>query len=140
MQTATRDPHEDCSFHDEGACHAGDPEHCERSLAYRKRQRAKTEGAWSQLIARKEEPNGWRHYLDGEPVHCGEALELQAIQFKYDDYGEYHVHRPEGALVRYEANLNGDEPHVTLYADVKGHSFATRGEPYMRFRWPKKNG
>ncbi|MBK8002316.1 MAG: hypothetical protein IPK15_27405 [Verrucomicrobia bacterium] len=52
----------------------------------------------------REEPGGYRHYLDGRPVHCGAQLEL-------------HVGGPDGAWlpVRYEADL-GDCPRVTLHA------------------------
>lgn len=139
MHTATTDRHSECSFH-QGMCEVGDPDHCDRVLAQRKRQREKTAGAWSALELRDEDMNGRRHHLDGEPIHCGEFIELQAIEYKRDDYGEYTVHKQEGVLVRYEASLHSEKPVVTLHAGVKGHEFVSSAEPWMRFRWPKKNG
>lgn len=89
---------------------------------------------WSALIRRDEGVNGWRHYLDGQPIHCGTGLELQSIEWKADDYGEFTVRQPAGVRVRYETS--GD--HVVLYADIGGHEFTCGAEPWMRFRWPER--
>ncbi|MCC6812289.1 MAG: hypothetical protein IT381_33010 [Deltaproteobacteria bacterium] len=139
MHAETRARHEDCSFHDDGQCQAGDPENCPPTIKYRTRERARFEGAWHVLEARRDELNGWRHYLGGAPVHCGESIELQAMEAKYDDYGEYSAYKPDGIVVRYEASLRGDTPVVTLYAFIKGHLFTKPLESWMRFRWPKQS-
>jgi hypothetical protein len=131
------DRHDECSVWDE-RCQAGDEATCPKAepRKERARERAKAGPEWGKLIARREPLNGWRHYLDGEPVHCGSAIELQAVEDRYDDYGDYSVPRQTGAVVRYEANLHGAQPHATLHASVAGYEFVSRLEDWMRFRWP----
>lgn len=125
------DPHVECSIHDGDNCGAAD---CPPAIALRARA-AQKQGAWSRLELRRD-GGGHRHYLDGEPVHCGEQLELQATADRSDDYGEYEVPLPEGVTVRYEASLHDDEVSVTLHKYVGNHEFVTRMHAGMRFRWP----
>jgi hypothetical protein len=86
--------------------------------------------------------DGRRHYLEGRPVHCGDALELQRRQERQDlDGNLFSAPVPDdGVFVRYEARQERDGAHValvvTLYADVAGHSFRKALEPWIRFRWP----
>jgi hypothetical protein len=101
---------------------------------------------WGQLELRRE-GSGLRHYLDGEPVHCGAGLELQAIEYKSDDVGEFTTFLQRGRGVRYEASTlqvvsrdGRPQPstlHAQLYTVVDGHSFVARAEAWMRFRWPR---
>jgi hypothetical protein len=106
-----RAPHEDCGVTD--PCEEGDPG---------------TDGG------------GRRHFLDGEAIHCGTCLELQAIDFRSDDYGLYTVPLQNGAIVTYEAAWHGaaDGPRATLHASVGGHEFMRTLEPWMRFRWSRR--
>ena len=94
-------------------------------------RRAEGAPSWSS-IERREEHGSWRDYVDGEPVHCGAVLELQGIEYRADDYGEFTVKLPTGVRVRYEHN-RGD---VTLYSAIAGHEFASAHQKWMRFRWP----
>lgn len=67
----------------------------------------------------RPEPGGLRHYLDGEPVHCGDILELLT-----DDGAR--------VLVRYEWNWKqGGPPALCLDQDVA--IFASEG---TKLRWP----
>lgn len=102
--------------------------------------------AWSPMELRHESGD-WRHYLDGQAIHCGSALELQGTEHRSDDYGEYSIHAATGVVVRYEtarvprrADDDDDGPpwRAVLYADVGGYSFTTAAEPWMRFRWPAR--
>jgi hypothetical protein len=63
---------------------------------------ARPKGAdnWSALVARSEGGASTRDYLDGEPIHCGDSLELQSFERRGDDYGEYTVKLPTGSRVR----------------------------------------
>jgi len=67
------------------------------------------------LIARRgnlelrREPSGLRHYLDGEPVHCGTGLELLLAD------GRWMSARYECALA---TTPEGREPTVVLYFTV----------------------
>lgn len=128
--------HSDCSVHD--PCEAGDPASCPREPIRRRRAELRR-GAWSALELRRE-LGGLRHYLDGRPVHCGFGIELQHTVQRSDDFGEFTVPLQAGTVVRYEASLGGrrEDAAVTLYADVGGHEFAARAEPWMRFRWPRR--
>lgn len=67
------------------------------------------------------EPGGYRHYLEGKPVHCGTQLEVQ-------------LGGPRGpwVAVRYEARLR-DIPLVCLYT-VGGRIYPDED---ARFRWPE---
>ena len=95
-------------------------------------------------IERREDAGGYRDYLNGHdhsgcpcPIHCGEMLELQAIERKDDDFGEYTLFLDKGIRVRYEANLSSADGGIWLYAYIDGHQFRTRHEAWMRFRWPQ---
>jgi hypothetical protein len=98
--------------------------------------------SWSALELRSERGD-WRHYLDGEPIHCGAGLELQSIEGKSDDYGEFTLKLDEGVRVRYEVVWLRDRPtdappwKPVLYLSAGGHSFHGELEQWMRFRWPK---
>lgn len=144
--------HDDCSFHDE-VCEV-DPATCRHEAARQRRKREK-QGGWSRLELRRDD-GGLRHYLDGEAVHCGRGIELQAVEEKHDDYGEYSVPLQRGVVVRYEASLNRVEQlhriaskqldadelarrGVTLYTDVAGHEAVITFEAWLRFRWPVRS-
>lgn len=127
--------HEDCSTWD--PCEVGKPESCPREPSRELRRKAQV-GAWSALEVRQE-GGGLRHYLDGEPVHCGEGLELQAIEHRDDDGQEYLAFLPHGRAVRYEASQAGKTIRAVLYAGVEGHSFSTAHQAWMRFRWPVRS-
>ena len=107
-----------------------DPVHAKALEARRAARRA---GAppWSTLDRHDEGINGWRDYVYGKVVHCGQGLELQSTESKEDDYGGFLVYLPTGLPVRYETS--GE--HVVLYADIGGQTFTCRAEPWMRFRW-----
>lgn len=93
---------------------------------------------WGALILRRDDGDGWRHYLNGEPVHCGSGLllahagvdvpKLVPLQFM---------------PVRYESPLatmpEGKEPPALLYLDVHGHEALIRAHSGMRFRWPHRS-
>ena len=110
----------------EGPC--ANPEH----TAARAR-RAAGAPSWS-AIEHGSEGGGPRDYLDGQPIHCGDGLELQSIKWSADDYGEFTLKQATGTRVRYERS-GGD---VVLYATIGGHSFASGLQGWMRFRWPQK--
>lgn len=112
-------------------CVLGQPETCPAARAASARLAALS-GSWSVLTIK-----GDRHFLDGEPIHCGTALELQAIEFRNDDYGEYHAVLQRGIRVRYELNGPGSlAQRVVLHVTVDGHEFTSRLWGSMRFRWP----
>jgi hypothetical protein len=65
--------------------------------------------------------DGFRHYLDGEPVHCGEVLEIQL------DSGAW-------AVGRYEWNFRaGGEP--VLFTSADEGMVLTEGHV---LRWPER--
>jgi hypothetical protein len=122
---------------DDTSC-ATDPKHT-KALAAR-RSGART---WSAIEIRRERGD-WRHFLDDQAIHCGAGLELQAIEWKSDDYGEFTVKLDEGVRVRYEVEWLRDRPadgppwKPVLYVSMGGHSgFKGPLENWMRFRWPK---
>lgn len=118
-----------------------DPNDTASTLGYAKALEARRAGAqaWSALIRRDEGLNGWRDYLDGEAVHCGTGLELQAVQYVDDEDGSYMVRLPAGVPVRYERSGDASGEYVVLYADdIGGHTFMCRAQPWMRFRWPRR--
>lgn len=87
--------------------------------------------------------DGDRHYLAGEPIHCGEAVMLQSIKYEYDADGNERVVRLEtGVRVRYELvwikDWSGLNERVRLHAQVGGHEFVAPLEQWMRFRWPER--
>lgn len=126
--------HYGCSIHE--PCAAKDPARCPEEKYRRMIAQRDTGTPWSELEVRRE-PGGLRHYLDGRPVHCGTALELQAVEYKEDDAGDYTRALPRGAVVRYEATQNGVTINATLHRDVDGHEFGARCEAWFRFRWPR---
>lgn len=123
-------PHADCWFGE--PCAIGKPSECPKAIAEAKREKGTP---WAPLTLVRE-PSGLRHYLEGKPIHCGYAIELQRVTTKSDDYGEYSVFLQEGDVVRYEASILDREIAATLHADVGGHGFAARLDDWMRFRWP----
>jgi len=95
-------------------------------------------------IERQEEYSGFRDYLNGHdnsgvavPIHCGEQIELQAVEYRSDDFGEYTLFLDKGIRVRYEADLSSADGGIWLYAYIDGHEFRARHEAWMRFRWPQ---
>ncbi len=108
---------------------ADDPEHS-KALEARRLARA---NMWSPIV-RGGDAGGRRDFLDGRPIHCGDSLELQAIDVRDDDFGSFTVWTSKGVRVRYE--LEPDK-RITLYAGVAGLSFTHPHEQGMRFRWPK---
>lgn len=82
-------------------------------------------------------------FRDGEPIHCGAILDLQAIESLSDDYGEYHRPVQRGIRVRYELSFSATgslAKRVVLHTKVDGHEFTSRLEGWMRFRWPSTHG
>ena len=88
-------------------------------------------------IERREDPGGWRDYLEGSPIHCGGQIELQAVEYRGDDFGEYTVWLDKAVTVRYEADLSCEDGGIGLYTSIGGHEFRATHEGWMRFRWPK---
>lgn len=86
-------------------------------------------------IKRGSDAGGERDFLDGRAIHCGATLELQSIEYKGDDYGEFVLRLAKGVRVRYELDV---DRRVVLYADVGGYLFAEKANPWMRFRWPEE--
>lgn len=86
---------------------------------------------------------GYRDFVDGQPVHCGAALELRIVEYHYDRATERDVVRKldKGTPVRYEiAHRQGKDGRVVrvpmLHASVGGHEFKAEANAAMRFRWP----
>jgi hypothetical protein len=128
--------HGDCSYRE--PCAIGRAEHCPREPA-RELRRAARRQEWSALEVRHED--GLRHYLDGRAVHCGEVIELQAIEERRDPDGNAYAYPlPHGVVVGYEASQDGRMIRVGLDADVGGRSFVAGLDDGMRFRWPKRAG
>lgn len=128
---AAMNAHSDCWFGE--PCADGATESCPKARAEARRDKGVP---WSQLETRRE-PGGLRHYLDGEPVHCGVTLELQTVEPKSDDYGEYLHASQRGVLVRYEATFQSDAIAGQMHVKVGGYSFGAAIESHMRFRWPR---
>lgn len=100
------------------------------------KRRAAGAAKWGN-ISRLSDSGGNRDFLDGEPIHCGDLLELQAVEHKDDDFGGYTLYTDKGHIVRYEANLSRADGGVILHSSIGGHEFRARLEAWMRFRWPK---
>lgn len=94
--------------------------------------RASGAPSWSALEPGIE-AGGRRDFLDGQPIHCGDVLELQGMTWHADDFGEYTVRLATGVPVRYE--LAGGS--VMLHTLVAGHEFVSGLQTWMRFRWPR---
>ena len=120
--------HQACFFGE--PCVEGKPAECPPAIAAARRDRGRP---WSALEVR-EESGGLRHFLGGEPVHCGDGLRLQAVAYTSDDYGEYTRFLQEGRPVRYEARFLNGELRATLHTMVDGHEFIAAVESWMRFR------
>ena len=127
----SKDPHAFCWI---GDCERGAPDECPKVAIDRKRDKGTP---WHKLEVRRE-PGGLRHYLDGEPIHCGTCVELQAITHLSDDYGEYTYARQTGVSVRYEASQDGWEIKAVLYSDIGGYECRVMLYDPMRFRWPER--
>jgi hypothetical protein len=96
-------------------------------------RRADGAGSWSPIVRSRTE-GGPRDFLDGEPINCGSGLELQAIEYRSDDYGEFTVKLPSGVRVRYEL----DRGEIVFYGGIAGHEFTSPHHAWMRFRWPER--
>lgn len=133
--------------HDAGAPHTCDPDELEWARRRRARaaeREAKMAPPWSPIV-RKRVAGDFRDHLDGEPIHCGDMLELQGVETKSDDHGTYDARLTTGAVVRYElAHVERTKENpwgrvVVLYASVAGHSVNFPAEPWHRFRWPRRS-
>lgn len=136
--------HRSCSR--EEGCLILSPSECPAAKAAKRRADVAS-AAWHRLVLRAEDGSdvrsdeldpiptgGWRHFLIGQPIHCGETLWLQANTFRSDDYGEYTVPSEEHTPVRYE--LDGRR-RVILYAEIGGHLFSMPLDGGHRFHWPE---
>jgi hypothetical protein len=106
-----------------------DPNHAEAL-----KRRAAGASQWGK-ISRLCDVGGPRDFLDGKPIPCGTMLELQAVEYQADDYGEYMLYSDNSVAVRYEADLSVPEGRSRLHAVIGGHEFLAGCEPWMRFRW-----
>lgn len=91
-------------------------------------------------IERANDGGGARDFLNGEAIHCGAGLELQVVEHHDDDYGGYTLRQRAGVPVRYEVDgplQSGGK--VVLYAELGGHTFRTQLDPWMRFRWIRRD-
>lgn len=73
-----------------------------------------------------QDGGGPRHFLCGEPVHCGASLEMRVG-------GKW-------IPVRYEASLTADPPRILLFAEPWGEDgpeVAVQQAEYQDVRWPK---
>jgi hypothetical protein len=118
---------------DEHTVPCDNPKHCD-ALRRRGEGRACIWGT----ISRLSDDGGYRDFLDDQPISCGSMLELQAVDYKDDDFGEYSVYLNKGHVVRYEANLSRRDGGITLYSSIGGHRFVASHHAGMRFRWPKR--
>ena len=103
-------------------------------------RRRDTAAPWNAL-ERRDEGNSFRDYLDGQSIHCGTGLLLQARLYREDDFGEWIQLLDRGLRVRYELAWPPGKPDrvVVLHTDVDGYDFTRIGEPWMRFRWPVRS-
>lgn len=104
---------------------------------------------WGPIELRDEGASGWRHYLRGEPVHCGTSLLLSvgATKVNGDSVNAYGVRctLADGHAyihVRYESPLAimrpGEEPPALLYLLVGPYSAVITASSSMRLRWPHR--
>jgi len=92
---------------------------------------------WGQ-IRDGNDGGGWRQYLDGEPIHCGAVLELQELECRSDDYGEYTVRKATGIVVCYEVAWVHGARVGMLHLPIGGHEFSKPIDSWMRFRWARR--
>lgn len=92
---------------------------------------------WHALIREDYGGDSFRDFVDGSPVSCGASLELQDIEWRSDDDGDYRIALATGARVRYEIEWTPTKRPV-LYAVVAGYDFVGEVKPWMRFRWPER--
>lgn len=81
--------------------------------------------AESEALELRREAGGLRHYLDDEPLHAGELLEL------WLDDGSW-------ALGRYEWTYREADPPL-FFVDTETDSVITL-RPGARLRWPGRTG
>jgi hypothetical protein len=115
------------------ADHQGACDNLQHVVALDARRAAASVEPWGKIRRDRQGGGDFRDYLFGEPIHCGAGLELQAVEYRYDDFGSYTVFLDRGHAVRYEHSVGV----VTLYADIGGHTFACSLQAWMRFRWPR---
>jgi hypothetical protein len=120
-------------YDDDYAGGCSDPKH--RAALERRLAGAPEWGA----LERRRAHGDFRDHLDGKPIYCGTGLELQGREYRSDNYGEYSLNLPTGLRVRYELAWGGERT-VMLHADLGGHEFIAKAEPWMRFRWPQRGG
>jgi hypothetical protein len=116
-----------------------------RSLRFH--QAAGSAPEWLPIVS-GEDGGGYRDFLDGEPIHCGTTLELQAREFvsipdrlrrsDADDPLEGYRRLDRALSVRYELAWSHGNPVPMLHAWISGYEFTRRLERWMRFRWPKR--
>ena len=102
--------------------------------------RAQGAHPWGE-IERRVGAGDFRDHLDGVPIHCGQSLEVQTIEYRSDDYGEYTVRRDSGLLVRYEIAWMPEGKQPMLHLTTGGGYEFTKLlvlPSSMRFRWPKR--
>lgn len=117
-------------------------EKCERWKAHKRATEAAERAAGWHRLKRKDNSGGYRDQLDGQPVHCGAGLELQAVEYVVDKVTGNETRRAAGKTipVRYEIadRLDGQGKWTRvakLHADVGGHEFSADAEGLL-LRWP----
>ncbi len=108
----------------------------EHDQALKRRREAKA-GAWRELRAAVQ-GTSTRHFLDGQPINCGRSIELQSIEYRSDDFGEFLAYLDQGVAARYEVQHTPAGIRPMLHVIVHGHEFTAAVESWMRFRWPVK--
>lgn len=109
-----------------------------RSLKFH--QLAGSAPEWSPIVY-GEDGGGGRDFLDGEPIHCGAGLELQAREEttvkNFDAEIEGYRRLATGVSVRYELKWFMGTRVAMLHLYVGGHEFEQKlDRRWMRFRWP----
>lgn len=102
---------------------------CAREHSRELEQRRRRAVFGAKLEPRNEGMSGWRHYLQGEPIHCGTGLELYADDpLNPDAYIRGH----------YEANLSPSErePVVWLCTNIGDMRVNLH---LAHFRWPGRS-
>jgi hypothetical protein len=101
-------------------------------------RRRDTAERWSPLERRHNEFEDFRDYLDGQSIHCGTGLLLQARLFREDDFGEWTQRLDRGLRVRYELAWPPGKVDrvVVLHTQIDTYDFTRAAESWMGFRWP----